>query len=131
MPAYQGRSPRVSSHNPSQTSLIPTKAWSQTLKTANQASKVRGARHPIAVVVVLAQLVASLVLDQIVWIPVDILHGKDHDNSVHRLGRPHRRHVYLDSSVLDLSNHPLREVAVGRGSGPGSPTQTMGEEDTD
>ena len=70
---------------------------------------------------------AAPVLDQTVKLLADTLHVKDRDNPVRRPGR-HRHHVHLGS--LDRDNHPLMEVAVGRGSGLGSLSWTMGEEGT-
>ena len=103
-----------------------------TFAKITQAAMVRGVRRPAAAVVVLAPSAASLVLGQIVQHHVHTLHATDHDSPVHRPDRHrHRHHVHLSSSVLDLNSHPLREVVVGRGFDLGSPSQTMGEEDTD
>ena len=96
----------------------------------NQASRVRVVRRPAAAVIVLALSAASLVLDQTAYHPVGTLHAKDHDSPVHRLGC-HRHHVHLDSPVLDRDSHPWKDAAAGRGSGPGSLSQTTGEQGTE
>ena len=80
-----------------------------------------------AAVVAPVRSAAALVLDQTVKLLAATLDVTEHDNPVRRPGR-HRHHVHLGS--LDRDNHPLMEVAVGRSSGLGSLSWTMGEEGT-